>query len=209
MPKVVNTITGIQGNKGDGKTTLATLLLYSNYVEQLKKNMYCNYKLSFPFLWLNASDMLSNPLLFNDSIVCIDELHDYADSRNSSSFQNIYISAWFLQSRHSETDIIYTTQFYDQIDKRINRITDVNIVIKNLYVDSDNDGDDDMFSFFGYDRRYNIDIPVKTFYAKPIFDLFDSSYRINPFLISKEKKKELFKKIELLNDEITKQHLTE
>jgi hypothetical protein len=78
----------------------------------------------------------------------------------------------------------------DQVDKRIRRITDVDIVCENLFRDSDHDGDDDVFRLTMVDRRMS-DIPARVldFYAKPIFNLFDSTERINPFLLGKSAEK--------------------
>lgn len=200
MTKAENIIISISGHKGSGKTTLLTFFLYSEYTEKIKEKVFSNYGLKFHFKWLNAFDMIENTQLLENSSIGIDELHEYADSRSSGTLQNKRISDFFLQSRHFSSNIYYTTQFIDQVDKRIRRITDIDIFIENMYIDSDNDGDNDLFSFVIYDTR-NREITKRVFYATPIFKLFDSKERINPFMVSKEKQKEITSKIEKMNDE--------
>lgn len=167
-----------------------TYFLYLELINKIKNKVFCNYKLNFNFKWLNAFDMIDVIKELNDSVVGIDELHEYCDSRSSGSLQNRYISGYFLQSRHSNANIYYTTQFIDQVDLRIRRITDVDILCENLHIDSDNDNDEDLFKFTIMDLRYRTRT-TKILYAKPIFDMFDSTERINPFLLTKEKEKEI------------------
>lgn len=198
MTKAENIVTGIYGNKGDGKTSFLTYLLKSEFDLKEKIPIFSNYELCFDFKWLNAYELLLNWSSFEKSTIGIDELHEYADSRNSSTLQNKLVCGFFLQSRHTESNINYTTQFPDQIDKRIRRITDIDIYIANMHKDMDGDGDDDLFQFTICDMRYR-KVATKYFYAKPIFDLYNSKSRINPFMVSKEKQKELIQKIEQLN----------
>jgi hypothetical protein len=200
MPKIENVITGITGYKGSFKTTFLTYLLKSESELKPTNTIYNNYKVTFPFKYLNATELIINKEMFVNTTIGIDELHEYADSRNSGSLQNRLVSGFFLQSRHTNSNIYYSTQFIDQIDKRIRRITDVEIFVENAHIDSDNDGDDDIAYAMIIDYRYHTTNRI-TFYAKPIFDMFDSSERINPFILSKEKMKEIVKTLELQNEE--------
>lgn len=197
--KSENVITGICGHKGSFKTTLLTFLVVSEMENGIKDKCFSNYKLNIPFKWLNAYDMIENMALFENTVIGIDELHEYADSRNSNSLQNKRISDFFLQSRHTSSDIFYNTQFFDQVDKRIRRITDIDILTENLHIDSDNDGDDDICKMTIYDTR-DRSFTDRIFYAKPVFDMFDSKERINPFMISKERNKEIVKLISDRNE---------
>lgn len=153
----------------------------------MRSNLFANLRLEIEgFQWLKGRDMIDLTHKLNDSIILVDELHEYADSRNSQSFQNKRVSDFFLQSRHTKSNIYYTTQFKDQIDKRIRRITDIDIVCENLFTDLDHDGDDDYFQITIVDRRRPDMLPkVVRYYAKPVFDLFDSTERINPFVFGK------------------------
>lgn len=204
MVKAENIVVGISGHKGSGKTTLLTYFLYFEITKKIKEGCFCNYKLNFPFKWLNAYEMIDNIQMFSNHVIGIDELHEYADSRQSSALQNKRISDFFLQSRHTSSNVYYTTQYFDQIDKRISRITDIKIYVDNPKIDADNDNIADTFKFVMYDKRYD-KFYQKCFYAKPIFDLFDSTYRINPFIVTKEKQKEILNRMAQKNDEMLKE----
>jgi len=185
--KAENMIVGIYGWKGSGKTTVLTLFLWLEYLTRLRRFLFCNYRLEFAFEWLNGRDMIDLTDKLVNSAVGIDELHEYADSRNSGTLQNKRVADFFLQSRHTQSNVYYTTQYKDQVDKRIRRITDIDIVCENLFVDSDKDGDDDMFRLTYVDRRRPENPPItKDVYAYPVFSLFDSTERINPFVFTKK-----------------------
>ena len=188
--KAENVVVGFYGWKGAGKTTALTLFLLLEHLSQFRTNMFSNYRLGFSFEWLRGHDMIELTDKLNDSAVGIDELHEYADSRNSGTLQNKRVSDFFLQSRHTRSNVYYTTQFKDQIDKRIRRITDIDVVCENLFTDLDGDGDDDLFKLTIADRRVPEQKPREfEFYAKPVFDLFDSTERINPFVFTKKQEK--------------------
>lgn len=183
-----NTITAIHGFKGDGKTSVCTLFMYLEKLNRPWVKLYANYKLKFgDASFLHGQDMIENRTLFNDAVIAIDELHEYADSRDSGSAQNKRISDFFLQSRHGGTNGYITDQYKDQYDKRIRRICDYDAVVTNLYVDSDHDGDDDLFRVTIINRRRpDLGAVTRDIYLKPVFDLFDSEDRIDPFIYTKK-----------------------
>ena len=148
--------------------------------------------------------MITLEKTLNDSVIGIDELHEYADARNAGTLQNKRVSDFFLQSRHFACDVFYTSQYKDQVDKRIRRITDIDVICENLFTDLDGDGDDDLFQMVIKDRRLP-DTAVRTlrFYAKPVFDLFDSTERINPFVFTKQQEKDWKKNVVSVQDEQT------
>lgn len=191
MVKAENTIVGIFGMKGGGKTLVMTLFLILEWEMMKRPSVFTNYEV-YPIhsQYLTGEDMAELNRKLSNSIIGIDELHEYADCRKSHSLQNRRVSSFFLQSRHSNSNIYYTTQFKDQIDKRIRRITDVDVVVENMYIDSDDDGDVDMFHFVITDHRKQ-SVMHRTIYAKPLFDTYDSVERINPFVWDKKKDEEL------------------
>lgn len=191
MVKAENIIAGLYGWKGSGKTVSLTLFLLIESLQRSRSRIFCNYKLEFPFEWLVGTDMITLEKTLNDSVIGIDELHEYADARNAGSLQNKRVADFFLQSRHFCCDIFYTSQFKDQVDKRIRRITDIDIVCENLYIDLDKDGDDDCFQLTIKDRRLpESAVRQLRYYAKPVFDLYDSTERINPFVFNKSQEKQ-------------------
>jgi hypothetical protein len=97
--------------------------------------------------------------------------------------------------------VYYTTQFKDQVDKRIRRITDIDIVCENLFIDTDQDGDDDLFKIKMVDRRRpDMNSIDRLIYAKPVFEMFDSTERINPFVFSKKEEKKLLENLSEINE---------
>ena len=87
--------------KGSGKTTSLTLFALLEKEEGGRQNLFANYRLNFDFKWLRGRDMIELSQKLNDSCIIIDELHEYADSRNSGTLQNKRVSDFFLQSRHT------------------------------------------------------------------------------------------------------------
>jgi hypothetical protein len=176
--------------KGAGKTTTLTLFMFLESISGYRQRLFSNYKLNFDFQWLDGKDMIDLTDKLNDSAVAIDELHEYCDSRNSGTLQNKRVADFFLQSRHTRSNIYYTSQYKDQIDKRVRRITDVDVVCENLFTDLDGDGSDDLFQITIQDRRIVTSKPRQLkYYAQPIFDMFDSTEKINPFLLGKSAEK--------------------
>jgi hypothetical protein len=187
MVKRENTITMIHGFKGDGKTSACTLFLMLEKWRNPYATIYSNYKLFFDAHFLHGRDMIENRELFEGAIIGIDELHEYADSRDSGTPQNKRVCDFFLQSRHYGANIYGTDQYKDQYDKRIRRIVDYDIVMTNLFIDSDGDGDDDVFRMtILHRRRPDLRPTTRDVYMKPVFDQYDSTDRINPFLYTKE-----------------------
>ena len=87
-----------------------------------------------------------------------------------------------LQSRHRSVNFYYTTQHDGQVDKRIRENTDVNMICENLYIDSDNDGFNDMFRIIIQDRRFRpIKFKQKMLYGTPIFKMYNSDYLVDIF----------------------------
>lgn len=189
--KAVNSVVGVYGFKGGGKTTALTLFALMAKLGGARERVITNYSVSFQDDYLQGRDMIFLKDTLENAWIGIDELHEYADSRASGSLQNKRVADFFLQSRHFHCDIYYTTQYKDQCDKRIRRITDVDIVCENLFTDLDGDGDDDLFQVSIRDRRRPESIERRfRFYAAPIFPLFDTTTRINPFVFSKKEEKE-------------------
>ena len=172
-----NVVIGIFGYKGSGKTLLMVLLLYMEHLMN-KKILVNMLDIGFPSEVLDPDDLINLSEELMGCTIGIDELHTIADSRRSGGIQSIQIANFILQSRHRGVNVIYTDQYQGQDDKRIRDNTDVKIIAKNLYIDSDNDGNYDMFEYTIIDLRTE-DVKKLTIYGKPIFDMYSDAEIIN------------------------------
>jgi len=191
-----NIVTGIFGYKGSGKTLLMIILLYIE--KQLGKRILVNMKnLNFETELLKATDLISLSEKLHGCTIGIDELHTIADSRKSHGKQNINIANFFLQSRHRGVNVIYTDQYQSQDEKRIRENTDIKIIAKNCYIDSDGDGIDDIFEYTIIDVRKEDESAIKIIkiYGQPFFKYYDDGEIIdiyeqeNKHATTKHKKK--------------------
>lgn len=175
-----NLVVGIKGLKGSGKTLFMTILLYQEYLKG--KKIYTNYKVNFPHETIDVQEMINLDINLKNSVIAIDEIHMICDARRSGKKQNILMSYFILQSRHRSVNFYYTTQFDRQVDARIRENTDINIVCENIYVDSDNDGFNDLFRIIIQDKRFRpIHFKVKIIYGKPFFNMYDSEQVVDIF----------------------------
>lgn len=165
------------------------------YLEKLcGKRILVNMKhLSFETEVIKPNDLITLSKSLCGCTIGIDELHTLADSRKSHGKQNINIANFFLQSRHRGVNVIYTDQYQNQAEKRIRENTDIKIIAKNCYIDSDGDGIDDIFEYIIIDVRKDGKDAIKTIriYGKPIFSLYDDGEIID---IYEEEKKTTKKK---------------
>ena len=175
-----NLVVGIKGLKASGKTLVLTWLLFREYL--MGKKVYVNYRVFFPHELIDVQKMVTLNIELQNAVIGIDELHMICDSRRSGKKQNILMTYFILQSRHRSVNFYYTTQFDGQVDKRIRENTDVNMVCENLYIDSDDDGFNDLFRIIIQDRRFRpIKFKQKILYGKPIFKLYSTDYIVDIF----------------------------
>lgn len=117
-------IVGYFGVPGAGKSTLLTKFAVKELrrIEKGKskyKNVYTNFyvagckQISF--------DDLEHKKVY-DSLILLDEITLDADNRNFKSFP-IGIRDFFILHRHLGCDIIYATQSYELVDKKIRQLT--------------------------------------------------------------------------------------
>lgn len=126
-------ISGIFGLPGSGKT------LYLSYLaDRAVKGKNLNFKnqfysmfrsyekvyTTFPFSGAYQLDFeLLGKVKFENCLILIDEIMMFCDSRNFKSFgQNLKF--FFSQHRHFAIDIVYASQAYDDVDKKIRNVTD-------------------------------------------------------------------------------------
>ena len=120
------------GRQGSGKTAFITKLLVDNYSNDRK--VYSNYSLfgiDYQKITFdnkknkNAIDILNviseNPDYFNNSIMLLDEIHIYFDSRDFFKRNNRIIQNFFSQLRKRNILLLATTQYILHLDIRIRR----------------------------------------------------------------------------------------
>jgi len=120
------------GRQGSGKTAFITKLLVDNYSND--KKVYSNYSLfdiDYEKITFdnkrnkNAIDILNvikdNPNYFNNSIMLLDEIHLYFDSRDFMKHNNRIIQNFFSQLRKRNILLLATTQYILHLDIRIRR----------------------------------------------------------------------------------------
>lgn len=117
-------VTGYFGLPGSGKTTFLTMIAQkelklisqgkSKY-DRVYTNFYCEgcYCLRWEDLGVK---------LIEDSLILIDEITLFADSRDFKQFP-FAIKQFFILHRHYCCDIIYFTQHYNNVDKKIRDLT--------------------------------------------------------------------------------------
>ena len=117
-------IQGYFGLPGSGKTTFLTMLAQKE-LKKIRKNksrydkvltnFYCDgcYKIDYKDLGHYSIE---------NSLILLDEITLDADSRDFKQF-DIYHKSFFLLHRHFNCDVIYFTQQYDGVDKKIRDIT--------------------------------------------------------------------------------------
>lgn len=117
-------IQGYFGLPGSGKTTFLTMLAQkelkkirknNSVYDKVLTNFYCDgcYKIDYKDLGHYSIE---------NSLILLDEITLDADSRDFKQFDK-YHKSFFLLHRHFNCDVIYFTQQYDGVDKKIRDIT--------------------------------------------------------------------------------------
>ncbi len=117
-------VSGYFGLPGCGKTTFLAKIAQqelkriangkSKY-DKILCNFYCvgTYKFNFQNL---------GTYLIENALILIDEITLYADSRDFKTFSKA-LKEFFIMHRHYNNDIIYFTQHYNNVDKKIRDLT--------------------------------------------------------------------------------------
>jgi hypothetical protein len=119
-------IIGMIGGMGTGKTLSSVRYLYNYYRSGYR--ILSNIKLNFPHEKIGLQDLLdfANANMYLDNtIVFIDEAGTILDSRLSGSKRNRLVSFFIVLTRKLGCNVIYTTQRYNMVDKRLRQNTDI------------------------------------------------------------------------------------
>lgn len=128
-------ITCFFGVPGCGKTTTLTSIAQKE-LKRIKKgkskykrvctNFYCKGCFKIDFADIGVYDIC-------DSLILLDELTIDADNRDYKNFKKSSVEGFVLH-RHYFNDIIYATQQWDAVDKKIRNLTQVLYYLNNMYI---------------------------------------------------------------------------
>lgn len=121
-------IIGYFGNIGCGKSTM--LVQYAiRELNRIKRGKSKYQRVCTIGIAVSGCEYIDNPrdliyFSFYDTLLLIDEATIFADNRD---FKNFKYTNFFVLSRHYNCDIVYFTQQFDAVDKKIRNLT------SNLY----------------------------------------------------------------------------
>lgn len=126
-------ISGIFGLPGSGKSLYLSMLAdravkgknlnFSNQSYSMFKK-YDKVYTTFPFQGAYELDFeLLGKVKLEKCLILIDEIMMFCDSRNFKTFGE-NLKFFFSQHRKFEIDIVYASQAYDDVDKKIRNLTD-------------------------------------------------------------------------------------
>lgn len=167
----------IVGQKGTGKTALATKLVLTNP----EIPSYSNYVIDSPNY--RKLDFTILPTLNEQHIVVFDEAYMYLDSRRSIGSIPINLSHLLFQSRKRKSDYILTLQLDSSLDLRFRDLADVYILseLKDAIYDENDEMIDGTFSYhIVKNGNYLGQWQMSFDYAKKyIFGKYDTEQLIN------------------------------
>ena len=118
-----NFVIGIIGDKGAGKSVLLAYMLYIDHLQG--RNIVSNFSLNFPHIQKTFRELSKMPKFLQNATVGYDEFHIAVDSRRSTSNSNIEFTTFLTQLRKRGCILIYTTQLFTTMDKRVRDQTDI------------------------------------------------------------------------------------
>jgi len=176
------TLMAIVGDLGSGKTLSLTFLAWHYYLKwQKSRPIYANYHLNLfyqskdgkvkkiPYQYISDPDDLDK---VRNGFFAGDELWIWLDSRASASKRNRFTSMILLKSRKRDMDIVYTTQTFGQVDRRVRNVTDF-IAFPVLSKDQTWC---QLFIFTNHTYRF---MKKMKFYAPAFFPMYDTTEEID------------------------------
>ncbi|MGN0150207.1 MAG: zonular occludens toxin domain-containing protein [Clostridia bacterium] len=126
-------ITCVFGLPGQGKSTymakLARQALTTRRGRKRYDRVYCNFNMAGCYR-LNYEDL--GKYNFENCLILLDEMMNEADSRDFKKF-DAYKKYFFSNHRHYGVDIVYFTQAWDDVDKKIRNNTQELYYIRKVF----------------------------------------------------------------------------
>lgn len=165
------------GIPGAGKTTLLVRMAITEARRIVAgkskyKNVFTNVAIDFPFIRQIPFDFLGKYNI-SDSLILIDEASLFADNRDWKKMSDAFRD-FVLTHRHYHDDIVFFSQGWDAVDKKIRTCCNSVFYIKASKL---------LPSFtIIYQLDYGIYIPVQSADASSSYGEIAEGYRLPPFL---------------------------
>lgn len=178
-------ILGFCGTVGSGKTLSMTEQAYRYHQQGLK--IYANYGLSFEHEVLTKkrfNELIEDQEELQDCVILLDEIQIWLDSRASMGKKRRIITYFLLQTRKRNVRLLYTTQFFHQIDKRLRDVSDIVVYCTNMTDKSSLVNDDKQIYLMRESYRPAemgaLDlIKREVIHANPLFKLYDTRQMVS------------------------------
>lgn len=163
-------IVGVVGSIGSGKTCMMSRCLYQEKLRNPSARICTNYKLEFEHEYINAQELFDMKNSLKNTILGIDEMHIFLDSRSSMLKDNKKMTHFVLQTRHLGVQLYFTTQDIGQVDIRLRRMLDYMLYMTRTEWEN-------IFRCTIIDYTDVININKTTFFIdlSPYYDLYDTT----------------------------------
>jgi len=162
---------------GKGKTLSCVKEAFGYYLQGYR--ILSNMKLRFPYTPINnkyITEFAKNKTEIYNSVIIIDELHTFMDSRRSVSKKNLLGSYFVTQTRKQRVKLLGTTQHRGQIDLRIRQNTEIFIDCEKKELPAIYKGNKLILITNHINTRDHYE--KKVFIGNPYFDLYDTEETI-------------------------------
>ena len=176
-------ITIYAGKIGSGKTVSLIRDLYPLRKTMILANLKLNKEIFKNVKPLTLEDIKNYKNWdYNNMTVVLDEIHTILDSRRSGTNINLLLSYWFLQSRKRNVNILGTTQFIHQLEKRVRDNLDYLINCecyktrntKSQYLDDNDIPSDFWIKLKLFDNTKQKFTRTEMYFANQYFHLYDT-----------------------------------
>lgn len=198
-------LVGIVGDLGEGKTTLLTY-----YALLTKREVWSNYKIYIKNRKELKLKHFAKPNLIPDNtLIAIDEIYAWFESRLSGKDLNIAGSHLLFHARKMFSDVFYTSPLLSPVDKRFRLMSNVIITAKPRFDDYDNFHYDYWYTRYNLHRNFTIAYKDAEKWIFPKFDTYEKVKSAGQsrleFNTVKQDPLELLEKIKEIYDELKDQ----